>query len=92
MLGSELEKLDAEITPCIESAINYIVLDLEAVPFIDSVSLEKIGDLATELGKRGGDLRISSLTDICADIFRATRMDSLVHCGDNVDMAVRSLG
>ncbi len=91
LVSEEMDKLDVEVEECVEKGIIRVVLDLKEVPFIDSAGLEKIQDIVSNLGKRGGDLRIVSLNDVCADIFLATRMESFVQVSPDRDAAVRSL-
>ncbi len=91
LLKSEVNQLDAEVQRFIAASIYLIVLDLEGVPLIDSIALEKIWSLVSDLGKRGGDLRVAALCEVCSDIFRATRMDSIVACVDDVETAVLNL-
>lgn len=91
VLSEELDTFDAKFEDCISEGIYKIVLDLQNVSFVDSAGLEKILDTASDLGKRGGDLRVSSLNDVCSDIFRTTKMDSLVQVFDDREGALRSL-
>jgi len=41
--------------------------------------------------RRGGDLRIASLNDVCRDIFRVTRLDALLQIQDRLEQAINSL-
>ena len=91
MVDEELHLLDTEVQESIESGSNKIVLDLKEVPFIDSAGLERIQDMVDSLGKKGGDVYVASLNDVCHDIFLATQMKRFVQVADSVDSAVRSL-
>ncbi|MFC1735397.1 STAS domain-containing protein [Candidatus Hydrogenedentota bacterium] len=91
MIDEELTELDVFMDTCINSGTLRIVLELREVPFIDSAGLQKIQGIVTDIGKRGGDLRIAALNDICRDIFAATRMESFVQVSEDRESAVRGL-
>lgn len=79
------------VAECIAANLLKVVLDVEEVPFIDSAGLEKIQSVVSDLGKRGGDVRIASANEVCTDIFQATRMDSFFQTYEDRESAVRSL-
>ena len=91
IIDEDLDTLDGKFAECVSEGRLKIVLDLESVPFIDSAGLEKIQETVSDLGKRGGDLCVSSLNDVCGDIFVTTRVDSLVQVFDDLEAATRSL-
>lgn len=91
LTAEDIEPLNKEIEQCIADGKVKIVLDLVKTPYIDSAGLERIHVLTSELGKRGGDVRVSGLNDVCKDIFRATRLESVVQLFDSEDGAVKSL-
>ena len=91
IIDEDLDTLVAKFGECIDEGRLKVVLDLENVPFIDSAGLERIQDTVSDLGKRGGDLRVSSLNDVCKDIFLVTKTDSLVQVFNDRETAVRSL-
>ena len=91
LVAKGLEELDAKIGECSTAGLFRIVLEMRESPFIDSAGLEKLQSIALDMGKRGGDVRIASLNDVCRDIFLATRMESLVQVCDDRETAVRSL-
>lgn len=86
-----LEALDKELDRCLNSGSSKIVLEMRQVPFIDSAGLEKIQSVVLHFGKRGGDIRVCALNDVCRDIFLCTRMESFVQVYDDRESAVRSL-
>lgn len=91
MTSGELEILDTELEKCSRGGAFKLILDLKEVPFIDSAGLEKVLDIARDLGKQSSDLRISSLNDVCKDIFKATLMENFVQVYDDNDSALKSL-
>ena len=91
MIEEELGVLEREVEASLGSGITRLVLEMRQAPFIDSAGLEKIQALAADLGRRGGDIRVCSLNEVCRDIFLCTRMESLVQVYPDRDTAVRSL-
>lgn len=91
MVEEGLDILDALMDECVASGLLRIVFDMKRVPFVDSAGLEKIQAIVSDLGKRGGDVRIASLNDVCSDIFGATRLESFVQVFNEREAAVRSL-
>lgn len=91
MVADELDLLDVEVRECFEEGLRKMVLDMKEVPFIDSAGLEKILDILADFGKRGGDLCVASLNEVCQDIFIATQLKGLVQVAANTEVAVRNL-
>ena len=91
LVEEELQVLEKEFDRCVDSGAFRIALEMRQVPFIDSAGLEKIQSIVSDIGKRGGDLRVAALNDICRDIFRCTRMESFVQVFPDRESAVRSL-
>jgi len=91
LVDEDLEALDRQIGECTHSGLFRIILDIGGVPFIDSAGLEKIQEIVSEVGLRGGHVCIASPNDVCRDILTATRMDSFVLVFQNRESAFRSL-
>jgi anti-anti-sigma factor len=87
----DLPVLDREFDRCVDSGAFRLVLEMRQVPFVDSAGLEKIQSIVSDIGKRGGDLRVCSLNEVCNDIFLCTRMESFVQVLPDRETAVRSL-
>ncbi len=91
MVHDELESLENEIRECIQSGRLKIVLDLNAVPFIDSAGLEKLQDLFGEIGKHGGSAQAAALSEVCQDVFLSTRIDAVIPVAATTEDAIRSM-
>ena len=91
IVSQELGDVKAVIDDCVKGGQTKLVLELAQVPFVDGEGLETIQDTVTKLGKRGGDLKVCSLNDVCRDIFNATRMNGFVQVFDNRDDASKSM-
>jgi len=90
LVADQQSKLIATIDACLAEGITRIVIDMKRVPFIDSAGLETLQSLVPEFARKGADFRITSLNDVCRDIFVATRMMSFLHVTEDADTAVRS--
>jgi anti-anti-sigma factor len=49
-----------------------LVVDLHAVPLVDSLGLESLVTLRERLEARGGAVKLASVNSLCADILRVT--------------------
>jgi anti-sigma B factor antagonist len=79
-----------QMTQCIESGQNQIVLDLSQVDFIDSSGLGALVTCLKRLGPRGS-LAVAGATGAVSRLFALTRMDRVFALHPNVDSAVEQL-
>jgi anti-sigma B factor antagonist len=79
-----------EMTRCIETGQNQIVLDLSQVDFIDSSGLGALVSCLKRLGPRGG-LAVAGATGAVSRLFTLTRMDRVFALHPSVDSAVEQL-
>jgi anti-anti-sigma factor len=91
IVREDLNEINDVLEECSNAGVHRVVMDFRLVPHIDSAGLERLQDIVSELGKGGGDLRVTSLNAVCRDIFTATRMDSYVQVSDDLESAIRSL-
>jgi len=74
MVKEELEPLAALLRELPEQGHNRLLLDLSAVPFVDSKAMELLLDAAEELHRRRGGLKAGGATDVVTSAFAATRL------------------
>ncbi len=67
-----------------------IILDLSAVPFLDSEALELLLRMHGELRNRGSSLRIIGINPICRDILTVTRLINVFCVYANISEAINS--
>ncbi len=91
IVAQELSEVKTAIDECVAGGQTKLVLELAQVPFVDGEGLETIQETVTTLGKRGGDLKVCALNDICRDIFNATRMNGFVQIFENREEAAKSM-
>lgn len=76
-----------EMTKCIESGPNQVVLDLSGVDFIDSSGLGAIVSCLKRVGP-AGSLAIAGASGAVSRLFTLTRMDRVFALHETVDAAV----
>ncbi len=91
IVSQDLSDMKSMIDECMTGGETKLILELAQVPFVDGEGLEAIQEAVTVLGKRGGDLKVCALNDVCRDIFNATRMNGFVQVCENRDEATKSM-
>ena len=80
------EKLDGEI----RRNLGRVVLDVSAVPFVDSGALECLVDITGELARSGKALKLCGSTDTLQEVLELTGVASEFEQFADVITAVRS--
>jgi len=83
------EELQATFDECINQQRSDVILDCKAVAYMDSEALELLVRMHEELRNQGNRLMIIGLTDVCCDIFFATRLIHL-HVYEDIHQAIKS--
>jgi len=86
---SNVGALSALIDDCVAVGQPHVVIDLEAVPLIDSQGLELLLDASQRCLERGGGLQIAAANALCDDILRITGVSEAVGLVPDVTEAVR---
>ena len=68
-----------------------LVLDLKAVPFVDSVGLEYLLDLQERFAEKLGRVKLTNLNENVAKILEVTRLDSTFERFEDVSEAVKTI-
>ncbi len=82
-------ELETPYKEAVENGKTEIILDCQALTFLDSAALELIVRMHEELKSRGGALRLVGLNDVCRDILIATRLMNLLHIYKDIHGAIR---
>ena len=91
LVDSDRTQLADLLKKHIERGNIKIILDMNAVPFIESEGLEMLLDVAEDTIAAGGGLRIVNPSDIVKDILSATRLNTRIEIHPQVADARRSL-
>jgi anti-sigma B factor antagonist len=83
VLRQELIKTRAE-------SLGRLVVDLSAVPFLDSLALDVLLDVTEDMARSGHALKLCDVTDVVREVLELTDIASALEIFDDVNSAVRS--
>ncbi len=74
----------------LESNLGRILVDVSAIPFVDSMGLEALYDLTEEMTKSGQMLKLCAENKTLREVLNLTGMSAMFEHFDDVNTAVRS--
>jgi anti-sigma B factor antagonist len=88
----EQECADAKtrLIEAVGTSLGRVVVDMSAVPFVDSRGLELLVDLTEELGKSGQSLRLCGVNKTVREVMDLTELTELFEHFEDSNTAVRS--
>lgn len=89
-LGEGDELLKDKINSLLQQKRMNIVLNLEAVPYIDSAGLGEIVRTYTTVSRQGGKLKLVNLTKRITDLLSITKLLTVFETFDSEQEAIRS--
>jgi anti-sigma B factor antagonist len=89
-LGEGDELLKEKINSLIQQGHKKLLLNLEAVPYIDSAGLGEIVRTYTTVSRQGGKLKLLNLTKRIQDLLAITKLLTVFETFDNEQEVVRS--
>jgi anti-anti-sigma factor len=84
------KELDQAMRPIIAAALGRVVVDMSAVPFVDSLGLESLLGLTEHLQSTGRVLKLCGTNRTVRQVLELTELDSLFDHFEDVNSAVRS--
>ena len=90
LVENNLPVLRESIPPFSSDGPLHIVIDLRQVALFDSVALEYLLDLSTEMRDAGGSLAFANATSVCRDVLAATRLSETIPVFEDLESAGRS--
>jgi anti-sigma B factor antagonist len=81
---------DREARALMTSTLGRFVVDMSAVPFVDSIGLERLLDLTEMLQESGKVLKLCGVNKTVRQVFELTEIDALFDHFEDVNSAVRS--
>lgn len=90
-LGRDAQHFEWTIEEMVKNQQNRIIIDLTAVPFIDSAGIGILVGCHGKVSSSGGQLRLAGLAERVLHVLRITKVDSIVLMDANVAAAVRVL-
>lgn len=67
-----------------------VVVDMQEVPLLDSAGLEALVDKHQSTQLQGGSIKLASLSQLCQEILRITKIDEKIETYPDVKTAVGS--
>ena len=89
-LGEGDELLKDKINSLLASGKKKLLLNLEAVPYIDSAGLGEVVRTYTTVSRQGGSLKLLNLTKRITDLLSITKLLTVFETYENENDAVRS--
>jgi len=90
LIEDDAQDFARQVRDCLLSGHNKLIIQLNNVPFIDSAGLETLLVLFGEAMAQGGEIKISTPTDIGRDILKATRLNHVIEVHSSTPDARRS--
>lgn len=90
-LGRESGQVESAVMKALERGARKLVLDLSDVSYIDSTGIGIVAYCFNKIAQAGGEARVASAKGIVMDVFRITRLDSIIKFFPDTDAACASL-
>jgi anti-anti-sigma factor len=90
LVAADVDEFKKRLDEEIRRNLGRVVLDVSAVPFVDSRALECLVDVTTELAYSGKALKLCAPVDTLKDVLELTGVSSEFEQYEDVIAAVRS--
>jgi anti-anti-sigma factor len=90
LVAADVDEFKQRLDEEIRRNLGRVVLDVSAVPFVDSLALECLVDVTTELGHSGKALKLCAPVDTLKEVLELTGVSSEFEQYEDVIAAVRS--
>ena len=91
-LGMNLKMADGQIQTLVEEGVSRMVLDLTAVPYMDSAGLGTLVHTNGLVLRSGGKLRVCGVSDRVAALLKLTKMDAVLSVDPDAGASLAALG
>lgn len=86
----EVAAFKKKLMDTLAGSLGRFVVDMSAMPFIDSKGLEAMVDVTEEMGKSGQALRLCAANKTIREVFELTELSSQFDHFEDANTAVRS--
>jgi anti-anti-sigma factor len=90
-LGREREHIEATVLKALNAGVERIVIDLTDVSYVDSSGIGAITYCYGKVAQRGGHCAVAGAKGLVLDVFKLTRVDSVVPFYPDVESACAAL-
>jgi len=89
-LGRESGQIETVVLKMLDQGVTKFVIDLAKVDYIDSTGIGRIAYSYGKITKANAQARVSGAKGLVMDLFRITRLDSVIRFFPDVDSACES--
>jgi anti-sigma B factor antagonist len=90
-LGRESGQIETVVVKLLDEGVKKFVIDISKVDYIDSTGIGRIAYSFGKITSAGAQARVSGARGLVMDLFRITRLDSVIKFFPDVDSAGKSL-
>jgi anti-anti-sigma factor len=90
MVEADVPDVARTLKSLLDSTLGRVVVDMSAVAFVDSASLETLLDISEDLTRGGRSLKLCALNKTIRQVLDLTAIDGHFDLYDDVNSAVRS--
>ncbi len=84
------DEFNSEVQKHLDQGMNKIIIDCRYLGLISSLGIGALITLQTRLRKRGGDVKLSSLKGMVADVIKLVRLDKMLGIYGDLEFARKS--
>lgn len=92
VIGDGVSQLKQTIEKQVNSGVNWLIIDLTAVPLMDSSALGTIISAFLKLKDKNGKLTLLNAQKSIRDVLAITKLDSLFEVYDDLEAALEAVG
>ena len=90
-LSRESNQVEPMVAALLAKGVRKIIFDVAGVNYVDSSGMGQIAFSASKIVQSGGKCQVAGATGLVLDVFRITRIDSVVPFADTVEEAAAAL-
>ncbi len=90
--GSKGEQFEWALEQLISDGARKLIIDLSAVPYVDSAGLGILVGTVGKMNKAGGKLRVAGLNDRVMQVVKLTQVDRVLSVDQDVEASSKALG
>src|SRR2546421_5302572 len=90
LLEADAPKVKATLLETASASLGRVVLDMEAIPFVDSRGLEVLVEITEEMSESGQALKLCAANETVREVLELTALAPLFEHFEDVSSAARS--
>jgi anti-anti-sigma factor len=90
LMGADADQVKAALLETAGASLGRVVLDLEAIPFIDSRGLEVLVEVTEEMSEGGQSLKLCAANKTLREVMELTAVSEFFEYFEDVGSAARS--